>query len=77
MQLPLLHPMHGLDAGNQFWCTPERLEPQHRTGDPLHCTMILLYDVVEIFGLAQFNINAGINIDAANGSGVGATLVYD
>ena len=37
--------------------------------------MILLYDVVEIFGLTQFNLNIGIGIDTANGSSVGTTLV--
>ena len=68
--------MHGLDAGNQSLRTPERFEPQHRTGNSLHRPMVLLNDVVEVFRLAQFNINAGIVIDTANGSSVGTAFVY-
>ena len=37
--------------------------------------MVLLDDVVKIFGLAQFNINIGILLNAFDGSGVGAVLV--
>ena len=38
--------------------------------------MILLYHLVEVLGLAQFNINKGVDIDAANGSSVGTAFVY-
>jgi hypothetical protein len=38
--------------------------------------VILLNQVVQGFGLAQINIKAGIFIDAANGGGIGTTLVY-
>jgi hypothetical protein len=75
VHLPLLQHVHGLDTGNQFLCAPERLEPQHAVGDPFHRPLVLLNDVVEVFGLAQSNIQAGVIIDAANGSGVGATFV--
>jgi hypothetical protein len=44
--------MHGLNAGDQLFCTPERLEPKHKIGDLFHCPVVLLNDVVEIFGLA-------------------------
>ena len=37
--------------------------------------MVLLDDVVEVFRLAQHNVDAGVSLDALNGRCVGATLV--
>lgn len=62
-----LHHVHGLESVNQLFCTPERLDAQHRVGDAHHCRIVVHYDVVEIFGLAQFNTNTGDCIEAANG----------
>ena len=68
VQLPLLHHMHGLDAGNQSLRTPERFEAQHWIGDSLFCSVTLLDDVVEIFrrGCSEFCVNgASVNSSAS------------
>ena len=66
VQLPLLDHVHGLDSGEQFPRTPERLESQHRICDSLHSPVILLDDVVEDLALAQLNVKAGVLIDAVD-----------
>lgn len=75
MQLPLLNHAHSLYASDQFWRTPEGLEPQHWVGEPFHCPVVLFDEIVQVFGLPQFNIKAGIFIDAFDAGGVGATFV--
>ena len=37
--------------------------------------MILLDEVIEVFGLSQFSVQAGVVTDAIDGCGVGAALV--
>ena len=75
MQLPLLNHVHGLDSGEQFPRTPERLESQHRICDSLHSPVVLLHDVVEVLALAQFNVKAGVLIDAMDSGRVSAAFV--
>jgi len=75
VQLPLLDHVHGLDSFDQFLRTPKRLEPEHRICDSLHGPVVLLDDVVQIFGLPQLNIKAGVGIDATNGCRVGTAFV--
>lgn len=52
VQLPLINHVHGLDSGDQFLRTPKGLEAHHRVGNSLHCSVVLLHDVDEIFRLA-------------------------
>ena len=52
-QLPLLDHVHGLDSGEQFHRSPERLTSKHRICDSLHSPVILLGDVVENLALAH------------------------
>ena len=75
MQLPLLDHVHGLDSGEQFPRTPERLESEHRICDSLHSPVILLDDVVEDLALAQLNVKAGVLIDAVDSGRVGSIFV--
>ena len=71
---PMDH-VHGLDAREEDSSAPKRLESEHKVCDFLDCPVILLNRIVEIFALTQFNSNAGIFIEAANGSCVGATFI--
>ena len=56
-------------------CAPKRLEPEHRIRYTLHGPVVLLDDVVQIFGLTKFNIKSGVLFDAANGRSVGTAFV--
>jgi hypothetical protein len=52
-QLPFLEHVHELDAGQRCLCGVKRFEPQHGTGDPLHRSMIVFDDMIQIFHLAD------------------------
>ena len=56
VQLPLLDHVHGINSGDQFVRAPKRLEAHHRICDSLHRPVVLLDKVVEILGLAKFDV---------------------
>ena len=51
------------------------LEPQHRPGHPLHRTMILFHDIVEILDLADGDRRAVLGIVALDGRFIGRAPV--
>lgn len=51
------------------------LKPQQEFDDPFDGPAVLLIDVVQIFGLAHDDVDAGVLPDAFDGGCVGATLV--
>jgi hypothetical protein len=65
--------VHGLNASDEDSSTSEGLEPEHRSGDPFDCPVVLLNDVIQVFALAQQDTNAGISLDTFNGCCVCAT----
>ena len=67
--------MHGLDSGDDDSSAPERFQTQHWSGDPLDGPKILLDNVVQVFGLAHYDVNAGVFLDAFDGGHVGTALV--
>ena len=67
--------MHGLDTSNDDSSTPKGLESEHGSGDPFDGPMVLLDDVVQVFGLAHYDVNTDIPLDAFNGGRISAALV--
>ena len=67
--------MHGLDSCDEDSSAPKRLESEHWLGDSFDRPVVLLDDVVEVFVLADQDVDTGISLDTFNGRRVGATLV--
>ena len=70
--MPLVDHLHRFDSRNDDTGAPERLDSQHRSGDPLDGAVVLLDDVVDIFVLTHQHVDAGVGLDAFNGGRVGA-----
>ena len=47
--------MHDLNARNRTVGCPKRLETQHGTRQPFHCSVTLSHEVLEIFRVADNN----------------------
>ena len=47
--------MHDFNPGNRTPRRPKGLETQHGARPPFHCAMILLYNIIEIFRVADNN----------------------
>jgi hypothetical protein len=75
VQLPLLYHVHCLGSKDQLLRTPKRLEAHHRISHSFHGPVVLLDDVVEIFGLSKFDLKAGVSIDTLDGGDIGTTFV--
>ena len=52
-QLPFAKGMHDFNPRNRTARRPKGLAAQHRVSEPFHGSMILLHEVVEIFGVAH------------------------
>jgi hypothetical protein len=52
IKLPLFDHVHGFDPCNEFGCAMELFEPHHGSCSTFNGPMILLYEIVEIFGLS-------------------------
>jgi hypothetical protein len=46
-QLPFLDHVHEFDPNQRVLGCRKRLEPEHGTCDPLHASMVLLYDIIK------------------------------
>ena len=53
----------------------EILEPEHRPAQTLNCSVVLLYDIVEVLALANFNPFAVVSVVLLDGCSVGATFI--
>ena len=53
LELPLANHMHDFNARDRTPCCPERFEAEHRSHYPLYGSMILLHDIIEVFGVAD------------------------
>jgi hypothetical protein len=67
--------VHNLNAGQKDPGTAKGLEPQHRPRSSLDRPMVLLDEVIEIFGLADLDGRFTIGIDRVERGEIGATLV--
>ena len=47
--------MHSFYAGDRTAGRPKGLEAEHGTREPFYCSMVLLHDVIKIFGVADNN----------------------
>ena len=45
--------MHDFYPRDRTAGRPKGLEPEHGTRQPFHCSMVLLHDIIEIFGVAD------------------------
>ena len=54
-QLPFANRMYHFYASDRTVGRPKRLETQHGTREPLHCSMVLLHNIIEILGVALNN----------------------
>jgi hypothetical protein len=63
------------NTGQCFLRTVEILEPQHRFRDVFDQSVILLYDVVEVFALATFYSFGFLHIALPNCYSIGAALI--
>ena len=67
--------MHDFYARNRTPRHPERLEAEHGTRQPFHGAMVLLYEVIEIFRVADHDRRLVRLIVVRNGCRVAPTLV--
>ena len=67
--------MHDFDAAKKSPGAAKSLEPQHGSGAPLDCPMVLLDAVVEIFGLADLDRRLTISIDGFERGEIGTAFV--
>ena len=74
-QLPLADHVHRLDAGNQDARAARSLESQHRSHNTLDAPVLLLNDVVNLFGLAQLDGGSVRCVVPDNRRGVRTALV--
>src|SRR6266446_2908399 len=58
--------VHEFDTDQGSLCSVKGLEPQHRTRDPLHCTMVLFHAIVEILDRADGDGGPVLRVVALN-----------
>jgi hypothetical protein len=63
------------DSKDQLLHTPKQLEAHHRISHSFHGAVVLLDDIVAIFGLSKFDLTAGVNINTFDCGGIGSTFV--
>lgn len=64
-----------LDSGQKNPGTAKSFEPQHGPRSSLDRAMILLHEIVEIFGLTDLDRRFAIGIDGFDCGEIGATFV--
>ena len=74
-QLALPDHVHQLDPRERHGGRPEGFEPQHRSYQSIDGPMILLNNVVEIFGLTDLDANFVLGVETFDRRPVGAALV--
>jgi hypothetical protein len=67
--------MHDLNTSNCTSCTPEGFKAEHRVRDAFHCSMILFYEVVQIFGVANDDSCLAGPVVVRDSGSVASTLV--
>jgi hypothetical protein len=67
--------VHELNARQRALGRPKGLEAEHRPSQPLHCSVILFQNIIEILDLADHDRGAVLGIIAPNGGGIGLTAV--
>ena len=67
--------MHEFDPDERGLRCVKRFEPQHGPGHPLHASMILFHNIVEILDLADGDRGAVLLVVALDGRFIGRTPV--
>jgi hypothetical protein len=67
--------MHHFDPRDCATCGPKGFEAPHGAREPFYCSMILLHDIIEIFGVAEHDGRLVSPIVARNGCRVRAALI--
>src|SRR5262245_13228855 len=70
LQLPLADSVHDFHASERTAGRPNGLEPEHGPREPFHCSVVLLHDVIQIFGVPDNNGRLVQSVAALNGGGV-------
>ena len=74
-QLSLVNGMHDFYAGDGTPRRPKGFETQHRTREPFHGSVVLLDEIIEIFGVANNNGGLMRRVVVFDRRGVAATLI--
>ena len=74
-QLSFLDHVHEFDPNQRVLGCVKRFEPQHGPCHPLHSSMVLFHDIVEIFHLADGDGGAVLLVVALDGRFIGRTPV--
>src|SRR5829696_7961384 len=74
-QLPFANGMHDFNPRDRTARCPKGFEAQHRTRAPFYCSMILLHDIIEIFGVADHDGRLMSFIVVRNGYRIRAALI--
>jgi hypothetical protein len=74
-QLLLTNRMHHFHAGNRTAGRPKGFETQPGAREPLHCSMILLHNIIEIFRVTDTEGRLLSFIVVLNGCRIRATLI--
>src|SRR5215813_942249 len=74
-QLPFTYGVHSFYAGDRTPGEPKGFEAQHGTRESFHCAMVRLYEVIQIFRVADDNRRL-VNLVVMSDRGrVAATLI--
>jgi hypothetical protein len=74
-QLSLTNGMHNFNAGDRTARSPKGLEPEHRTDDAFHCSMVLFNEVVKVLGVADEDRSVVGTVVLLKRRGIRATLI--
>ena len=74
-QLPLANGVHDFHARERTARRPQRLEAEHGTSESFHPSMVLLHDIIEIFGVPNDNSRLVPLVIVRNCCRVRATLI--
>ena len=74
-KLLFLDHLHGLDAGEKNARAVKSVEAEHGSHNRFDGSMVLLDDIVEVLDLTQFDVGAGVGLNALDGCSVGTALV--
>ena len=67
--------MHDFNAGNRTPRRPKGLEPEQGTREPFHCSMVLLYNIIEVFTVPNDNCGLVPLVIVPNRCGIRTTLI--
>ena len=73
--MSLTNRLHDFNPRDRTAGRPKGFEPQHGTREPLHCSMVLLYEIIKIFRVTHDNVGLVSLVVVHDRCRVAATLI--